>query len=352
MQSVGFKLSRTRAETVRVDYAGRMHRILQVGVGPLGHRIASEIADRGLGRFVAAADPAPNLSGESLSKICPSVKDPVKILHSIEEVSNWDEIDCVVVATSSDLRLCEPTFRVALEHGKAVVSTCEELIYPWLRHKVLADRLDQLAKKTGGRILGTGVNPGFIMDALPVFASGVCRSVRSVHVERIQDASSRRVPFQKKIGAGLDREHFDKKVADGSLRHVGLGESLHFLAEYLGLPRIEAWDENIEPVLADRELTCALGPIHKGMVAGVRQVAKGYAQERCVVLLEFQAAIGQADPHDRVVLEGEPPIDLTIKGGVHGDAATSAIIVNAIPRLIEARPGLHTMASIATIRRV
>lgn len=326
-----------------------MLRILHVGVGPLGHRIVTETVERGMGRIVAAVDPALNLAGVPLAKVCPAVKNDVVISPSIDSVRDWNEIDCVVVTTSSDLRLCEPTFRAALERGKPIVSTCEELIYPWLRHQTLADRLDQLARKTGGRLLGTGVNPGFIMDALPVFASGVCRSVRSVHVERIQDASSRRVPFQKKIGAGLDAEHFDKRVADGSLRHVGLGESLHFLANYLGL-KIETWDENIEPVWADRELSCALGPIHKGMAAGVRQVAKGYAHERCVVSLEFQAAIGQADPHDRVLLEGEPSIDLTIKGGVHGDVATSAIVVNSVPRVMEAAPGLHTMATIATIR--
>lgn len=327
-----------------------MHRILHIGIGPLGHRILTEIVERGVGRIAGVVDSSPLLGGEPISKVCPAIKENITIAHAIEDVRNWNEIDCVVVTTSSDLRLCEPTFRVALEHGKPVVSTCEELIYPWLRHQALADRLHQLAVKTGGRLLGTGVNPGFVMDALPVFASGVSRSVRSVHVERIQDASSRRVPFQKKIGAGLDREHFDKRVADGSLRHVGLGESLHFLAHYLGLPKIETWDENIEPVFADRELVCALGPIHKGMVAGVRQVAKGYADERCTVSLEFQAAIGQADPRDRVVLEGEPPIDLTIRGGIHGDVATSAIVVNSIPRLIEAAPGLHTMATIATIR--
>jgi 2,4-diaminopentanoate dehydrogenase len=326
-----------------------MHRILHVGVGPLGHRIITEIIERNIGRIVAAVDSSPNLSGEPLRKLCPAFGGDLRVLPTVDAVTNWDEIDCAVVTTSSDLRLCEPTLRAIVDHGKPVVSTCEELIYPWLRHAALADRLHQHALKTGGRLLGTGVNPGFIMDALPVCASAVCRSVRAVHVERIQDASSRRVPFQKKIGAGLDRVHFDARVADGSLRHVGLGESIHFLAKYLGL-KIENWDENIEPVIADRELSCALGPIHRGMVAGVRQVAKGYADERCVVSLEFQAAIGQADPRDRVHIEGEPTIDLTIKGGVHGDVATSAIVVNSIPRLIEAPAGLHTMASVPPVR--
>lgn len=328
-----------------------MHRILHVGVGPLGHRILSECIERKLGTIVGAVDPAPQLAGTPLSKLVPGANPEVSILHSLSDFKSWDSVDCVVVTTSSDLRLCEPTFRDCLAHGKAVVSTCEELIYPWLRHRPLAERLHEQAVKSGGRLLGTGVNPGFVMDALPAFATGVCKSVRSIQVYRIQDASTRRVPFQKKIGAGLDLPHFDKKVADGTLRHVGLGESIHFLADYVGL-KVERWEEDISPVRAERELASALGPIHKGMVAGVRQVARAFADERCVLHLEFQAAIGQPDPHDRVVIEGDPPIDISIRGGVHGDAATCAITLNAIPRLLSAAPGLHTMATIPPIRVV
>ena len=326
-------------------------RILHVGIGPLGHRILNEFVERKLGRVVAAVDSHPNIAGTQLSKLVAGVSPEMKVLASLAEFKDWDEVDAAVVTTSSDLRLCEPTFRDILAHGKAIVSTCEELLYPWLRHKTLADRLHDQAKKTGGRLLATGVNPGFLMDALPTFVTGVCKSVRSVRVYRIQDASSRRVPFQKKIGAGLDLAQFDKKVAEGTLRHVGLGESIHFLSEYLGIP-IEHWEEDISPVKAERELNSALGPIHRGMVSGVRQVAKGYADEKCVIHLEFQAAIGQADPHDRCVIDGEPPLDLVIPGGVHGDTATCAITLNALPRIMEAAPGLHTMATISPIRVV
>lgn len=326
-----------------------MHGILQVGIGPLGHLILAELTERKAGRVVGVVDSSPALAGEPVSKFAPLVDPAIRVLSAIDKFDRWSEVDCVIVTTSSDLRLCEPLLHAALERGKAVVSTCEELVFPWLRHQALADRLHSLAMRTGGRLLGTGVNPGFIMDALPVFMSGVCRSVRALRVERIQDASTRRVPFQKKIGAGLDDEHFGKRVAEGTLRHVGLGESLHFLARYLGLT-IETWDENISPVHADRELSCALGPIRKGMVSGVRQIARGYSGERCVVHLEFQAAIGQADPRDRVFIEGEPPLDVTIKGGVHGDVATSAIVVNSVPRLIDAPAGLHTMATVPMIR--
>lgn len=325
-----------------------MHRILHVGIGPLGHIILTDLLQRG-GSIVGVIDSAPNLAGTSLSKLVPGSRPDITILHSLSDFKAWEQVDCALVTTSSDLRLCEPTFRELLARGLPIVSTCEELLFPWLRHKILAERLHEQALKTGGRLLGTGVNPGFLMDALPLFATAVCKTVRSVKCSRIQDASTRRVPFQKKIGAGLDQAHFDKKVAEGTLRHVGLGESLHFLAHYLGI-KVERWDEDLAPVKAERELTCALGVIHRGMISGVRQVARGYADEDCVIHLEFQAAIGQENPHDRIVIDGQPPLDLVIHGGVHGDAATSAITLNAIPRVMAAPPGLHTMATIPPIR--
>jgi 4-hydroxy-tetrahydrodipicolinate reductase len=330
-----------------------MLRILHVGLGPLGRIIVADLVKRSLGHVVAACDPAPDIGGRRLSDIVPSLigsySNDVTISPVLERIPNWNEIDAALVTTSSDLARCAPTFRYLMRRKLPVVSTCEELLYPWLRHKALADELDALAKQNGGRLLGTGVNPGFMMDTLPVAVTAVCKTVRSIHVARIQDASSRRIPFQQKIGAGLDDAAFAKKVADGSLRHVGLGESLHFIARYLGFT-IEKWDETINPVKAEKELSCALGNIAKGKAAGVRQVATAYSAGRKVITLEFQAAIGQHDPHDRVIIDGEPPLDLIFKGGVHGDVATSAITLNAIRPLMDATPGLHTMATIPIVR--
>lgn len=322
-----------------------MNRVLLVGIGPLGQRIASDLHERGAGHVVAAVDPAPAMAGRYLAELIPGADPKVRMLPALGQVANWEAIDAAIVCTASDLRTCMPTFRELLSHGKAVVSTCEELVYPWLRHVALAEELDELAKRTGGRLLGTGVNPGFVMDLLPAVLSGVCPQVRAVACYRVQDASVRRVPFQQKIGAGLDDATFERRVKEGSIRHVGLGESLHFLAHYLGLP-VERWEENLEAVRADHDLTCGVGPIRRGGVAGVRQVARGYFDERVTVHLEFVAAVGQRDPHDRIVLHGPPDLDLVIPGGIHGDVATSSLVINSIPRLLAASPGLHTPATI------
>lgn len=327
-----------------------MHRILLVGLGPLGKMVALDVARRKVGRIVAAVDVNPDLAGQPLAKLVPECGFDVRIARDLAAVTNWSEIDVAMVCTSSDLARCAPTFRDLLARGVPIVSTCEELLFPWLRHAALGDELHALALKHKSKILGTGVNPGFLMDTLPVVASAVCRSVRRVHIWRVQDATTRRIPFQQKIGAGLDDAQFAAKIKEGSLRHVGLGESLHFVARYLGL-NIDKWDESIEPVKSDRDLTCGLGAIPRGRAAGVRQVGRGWAKgapagSEPVIQLEFQAAIGQANPHDRVLLDAEPPIDMTLKGGVHGDVATVAIAVNCIGPLLASQPGLHTMATI------
>lgn len=322
-----------------------MYRILHVGLGPLGQRIIHDLYDRGLGRVVAAVDVSPDLAGKPLSSIVRTVTDDVTVMNDLEDFCGWGDIDAAIVTTASDLRLCADTFCRLLGHGVTTVSTCEELVWPWLRHKDLAGELHDKALRHKGRLLGTGVNPGAMMDTIPVFATAVCRKVRSVEVHRIQDASPRRVPFQKKIGAGLSESAFQQGVKDGWLRHVGLGESLHFVAHYLGL-RLDDWHETIEMVRAEKDLSCTLGPIPKGHAAGVRQVAKGLAHGKTLVTMIFQAAIGQPDPQDRVLVDGEPRLDVVYRGGVHGDIATSAMTLNSIGPLLHAKPGLHTMATI------
>jgi 4-hydroxy-tetrahydrodipicolinate reductase len=319
-------------------------RLLHVGLGPLGLRIQRDLLDKRLGHTVAAVDSAPELVGRPLAELVEGAP-PAPVVASLDELANWEDIDAAVVTTSSDLARCAPTFRALLERGVAVVSSCEELVWPWLRHEALALELDECARRNGAQLLGAGVNPGYLMDALPVFASAVCKSVRGVRVWRIQDATTRRIPFQRKIGAGLSPARFEAAIEEGWLRHVGLGESLHFVAHSLGW-KIERWNETIEPVLATAPLTCGLGAIEVGQAAGVRQVAEGWVDGTPRLRFEFQAAIGQADPHDRVQLESDPPLDLVLRGGVHGDVATSALVLNSITPLISARAGLHTMATI------
>jgi len=326
-----------------------MYRILHAGLGPLGIRIIQDLYKRKLGTVIAAVDINPQYVGKKLSEIVPGIDCDVRVMASLDDYSAWDQTDAALVTTSSDLRKCAETFRQLLPHQEAVITTCEEAVWPWLRHQALADELDTLCKKHNSKLLGTGVNPGAMMDMVPVFATCVCQSVKKIEIHRIQDATSRRIPFQKKIGATLDDAAFAAGVKAGWLRHVGLGESLHFVANAMGWT-IDSWHETIEPIKAEHDMTCGLGPIKKGDACGVYQTASALSGGSEVIKMVFRAAIGHADPQDRVIVTGDPGVDMVYKGGVHGDVATIAMTLNSIASLLAARPGLHTRGTIPLVR--
>jgi 4-hydroxy-tetrahydrodipicolinate reductase len=315
-------------------------RVLHVGLGPLGVKIVGDLQRRKLGDVVAAVDPV--YAGKSLSAFVEGAPD-VTIGAALE---NLPPVDIALVTTVSDLPGVAPTLKRLAELGISSVSTCEEMSWPWDRHPALAKELAATAQRRGVRMLGTGVNPGFVMDALAIAVTTACASVRKVVIHRIQDASTRRLPFQKKIGATLALPEFEKLAAAEQIRHVGLRESVGMVATMLGLT-FDRVEETIAPIVAERAMTCGLGPIAAGAACGVHQEARAFAGKREVIVLVFRAAIGEPDARDQVIVEGEPPIDLTIRGGLHGDISTSAVVLNSVRSLLRAPPGLHTMSTIA-----
>ena len=249
--------------------------------------------------------------------------------------------DVAVLCTGSRLESVMPQLQEAVEAGLHIVSTCEELAYPQLKHAVLAHEIDKLAKKHGVGVLGTGVNPGLVMDRLALAAAAACVRVEKVKVTRIVDAAKRRGPLRAKVGAGLTHEEFMKGVEAKKLGHVGLSESAAIIAQGLGFP-IEEITETIEPVLAKKE-TDGIAP---GRVLGLHQIALVQAGDEARVVLDLTMAVGVSDPSDTIDIEGDPPVHMRVSGGFHGDRATVGCVVNAIPFIVGAPPGLHTVVTL------
>jgi 4-hydroxy-tetrahydrodipicolinate reductase len=254
----------------------------------------------------------------------------------------------VLHATGSALARVASQIIESAEAGADVISTCEELSYPWTEQPQLAADLDAAARRAGVTLLGAGINPGYAMDALPLMLSAACTTVTAVRVLRVVDAAKRRGPLQRKVGAGLSAEEFHARVRDGSVRHVGLPESLHMLATSLGWT-LEREDDLIMPVIAERAITTEHVHVEPGQVAGVRQSACGYAGDREVLRLELRMYVGAPDPQDTVEIDGEPPVRMTVAGGFHGDLATAAIVVNALPSVRRAPPGLASMGELPLV---
>jgi 4-hydroxy-tetrahydrodipicolinate reductase len=242
-------------------------------------------------------------------------------------------------ATGSRLDQVEGELAQALTAGLSVVSTCEELSYPWLRHPEIAERLDKLAQKRKLALLGTGVNPGFVMDRLPATLGAVCGRVDGVRVTRVVDSRTRRRQLQLKTGAGLNEEEFDRGVDEGKLGHVGLMESAALAALGVGL-EVDEVDESIDPVEADEDMQGDGFRVPKGGIVGIKQVARAFHDGKEIANLDLTIALGAPQPRDEIELVGDPGIRVLIPGGTPGDKATAWTVVHAAPLLHGSEPGL------------
>jgi hypothetical protein len=255
--------------------------------------------------------------------------------------------DVVVHTTSSYFDLFKNQVLEILEAGLDIVSTAEELSFPWLANPQDAAEVDAAAKRAGKTVLGTGINPGFLMDSLPLYLTAICQRVDRIEVTRVINASTRRGPFQAKIGSGMTVDDFNAKMAAGRMGHVGLPESMGMVFDTLG-KRLTRYESGVEPVVAERPVKTGYFEVPPGRVQGLKQVARGYTDEGEFMTLTFIAALEVGDDGDTIQISGVPELEVKLKG-TNGDLATVAIAVNAIRRVQAAEPGLVTMRDLPIV---
>lgn len=321
--------------------------VIHIGLGPIGVGIARMVLGKEGLRIVGACDPAAEKAGKDLGDVLGIGRrlrmkvdgDPVKFIRRAKA-------DIAVVSTTSSAKTVKATMEALIARGINIVTTCEEFAYPSAANAKIFKDLDNQAKKKKVSILGTGVNPGFAMDALALVLTSPCEKVSRVSVTRVVDAGTRRLPLQRKVGAGLSLPQFARAKAEGTVRHVGLPESVQMIADGLGF-KLERIDETLEPAIAPRDLNTDYLRIAAGTAAGIKQSARGYTKTGLVVSLDLQMYVGAESPRDHILIDGSPSIDMTVAGGIAGDIATAAITVNAIPKVMSGRPGVLTMRDIA-----
>ena len=318
-------------------------KVLHYGLGPIGIAVVNQVAQRKGFKIVGAVDIDPAKAGRDLGEVAALGRHlRVKVSDDPRKAIKSAKPDVVVLCTTSSLKSIVPQLETILKSRVPVVSTTEELAYPTRANLRYAREIHALAKKARVAVLGTGVNPGFAMDALPIMLSGACERVDAIRVDRIQDARVRRLPFQQKIGAGLTREQFERKVDDGSVRHVGLAESISMIADAFGW-KLDRITDEIRPRIATSTVASEYLAVDPGYVCGIEQDGVGYRNGLPVVTLHMEAYLGAADPYDAVEITGSPALKMRVAGGIHGDIATASITVNSLPRVLDAAPGLHTM---------
>jgi hypothetical protein len=324
-------------------------RVMFVGLGPIGCGVVRQVAGRRGFRIAGAVDIDPDKIGHDLGEVAGAGRKlRVKVAADLASTLKQCKPDVAVLCTSSSLRRVFPQIEVVLKRRVPIVSTTEELsfpAYPRSPNRRWAGKIDDLARKAKVAVLGTGVNPGFAMDALPVTLTGICERVDTIRVERVQDASIRRLPFQQKIGAGLTPEEFRARVEAQTVRHVGLAESVQMIATAIGWKLDRVTDE-IWPQITQTPVSSQLLSVAAGQACGLIQDGIGYKDGQALITLHMEAYLGAPETYDAVIIEGSPALHVKALGGFHGDTATAAITANSIPKVIAAPPGLHTMLSL------
>ena len=318
--------------------------VVSFGVGVIGSLTAKFILEKKKLNLVGAYDIDPNKVGKDLGvAIGLGHTIGIKVSDDLDRVLARD-VDATIHTTSSYLKGAYPQIASIVSHGVDVVSSCEELSYPYVVDRQLSAKLDLLAKKHGATVLGTGINPGFLMDALPIALTAPCESIRRISISRRMNAATRRIPFQKKVGAGLTIGEFRSAIRNHQISgHVGLEQSVSMLADAIGwkLDKVEVG--KVEPVIAEKPTSEGYVKIPAGRVAGVKQTAKGLAGREPLIELNFAAYVGSEEEYDQVKIDGTPPVNCRISPCVHGDHGTVAMLVNMVPKVVGASPGLLTM---------
>ncbi len=320
-------------------------RVILYGVGAVGSLIAKALLEKQGIKIVGAVDIAEDKLGKDLGEVLElNKKLGVKISKTADSALSKTKADIAVHATSSYLEDTYPQIASIVKKGVNVVSTCEELSYPHLTHPRLAKKLDVLAKKHNVTVLGTGINPGFLMDTLVITLTAACQKIEKIEAVRVMNAATRRLPFQKKIGAGLTVEEFKNKIENKEITgHVGLKQSIAMIADTLKWKLEKIVTEPVQPVTAKKTVKSPYITVKAGNVAGLRQKAEGVSKGKKLITLDFQAYIGAEEEYDAITILGVPNVKQKIQPCVHGDLGTVAVITNSIPKVINAPAGLLTM---------
>jgi 4-hydroxy-tetrahydrodipicolinate reductase len=329
-----------------------MARTLKVaiaGLGPAGQAVARAVLQTPVLRLVAAADPSPLQAGKDLGVVLGLPRRlRVKVEGNPDRFFRKVRADVAFVCTSSLLKDVKPQIAALVTRRIHVLTTCEELAWPAPPRAAAFKDLDRLARKKKVSVLATGVNPGFAMDALALALTAPCARVRRISVTRVVDAAARKLPLQRRVGAGLNLGQFRRAVTEGTVRHVGLVESAHMIAGTLGW-KLERVDETLEPAIAPRDLDTEYLRIPAGAAAGIRQAVRAYRGGELAISLDLQVYVGAESPRDHVLVDGDPPVDATIAGGVNGEVAAAAVLLNSLPRVLAGRAGMLTVKDLPLV---
>ena len=320
-------------------------KVVSWGLGAMGSGIAKLVNSKKGMKLVGAIDKDPEKIGKDLGEIIDTGKLEVEVIDEFDY--SKEEADLAVIATSSFTEVVFPMIKKAVEAGLNVVTIAEEMAYPQAQNPELADKIDKLAKENGVSVLGTGINPGFVLDTLILAMTGVCLDVEKIEASRINDLSPFGPTVMETQGVGTTPEEFEKGIEEGTIvGHIGFQESVKMIADSLGI-ELDEIKETREAIISETHRETPHVTVEPGMVAGCKHIAYGLKDGEEVIVLEHPQQIHpekeDVDTGDYINIIGDPDVNLSIKPEIPGGKGTQAVAVNMIPPVVEAKKGLVTM---------
>jgi len=327
-----------------------MIRVLQWGLGAMGSGIAKNLATKEGIEIVGAVDRNEQLVGKDLGNFLGIEEMGIEISNDIDRVIEESYPDLAVIATHSFVDVVFEHIMKCIEKKINVVTIAEEMAYPFDSNPEEAEIIDKTARKHGVTVLGTGVNPGFVLDQLILNMTGACLKVNKIKAQRVNDLS----PFGKTVmetqGVGSTVEQFNKGIEEGTIvGHIGFQQSIKMIADYMGWP-IDRIEEEREPIVSKTKRETSVVKVEPGMVAGCRHIGRGYCGDELLIELihpqQIHPQVEDVDTGDYIWITGDPDISLSIKPEIPGGKGTMALASNMIPIVQDWDPGLYTMADL------
>ncbi len=334
-------------------------RVVLWGFGAMGGGIARVLLQKKGVAVRAVCDLHPERADKSMYALLGmerGERPEVIVTDDVEKALYPGCADVCIVATDSFTKNAFPKLRRAIECGLNVICTAEEMSFPAAKEPALTRELDRLAKAHGVTVLGTGINPGLMMDLLAICLSGCMTETTKVTCRRVNSLSPFGPAVMEEQGVGLSEARFRQGVKDGTLAgHVGFAESVAMIDKALGLG-LDGFAQQMEPILTEVDRKSAYGFAPAGGVAGVSMTGQGTRQGAVVVEMlhpqQIEPQLGGVETGDYITLSGTPPVNMAIRPEVDGGVGTIAMCVNMIPHVINARPGLKTMIDLPVPRAV
>lgn len=325
-----------------------MIKVVQWGFGAMGSGMVKRMLGMNDIEVLAVIDKKPELQGKDIGDVLSlGEKTGITVTDDAENVLCEKKPDVTLLVTGSFIDEVTPALKTIMESGSNCITIAEEMAYPWRLYPDKSNELDEIAKKNGVTLLGTGVNPGFVLDTLILCLTGVCSRIEKITATRINDLSPFGPTVMQTQGVGTTVEEFNKGLEKGTIvGHIGFQQSIAMIADALGW-KLDDIVEKREPIIAKKHRESKYIKVEPGMVAGCRHCGYGIKDGKNVIELihpqQVQPSAEGIETGDFIKIEGATSIEMCIKPEVPGGEGTINVTVNMIPHVVKADPGFTSM---------